>query len=71
MSIMKQFRLKQELSQEEMAKKLNISPNGYRNYESGKRMLPTDVLIRFLKLRNYPSDEKLVEVLESICKNKH
>ncbi len=71
MSIMKQFRLKQELSQEEMAKKLNISPNGYRNYESGKRMLPTDVLIRFLKLRNYPSDEKLVEVLESICENKH
>ena len=71
MSIMKQFRLKQELSQEEMAKKLDISPNGYRNYESGKRMLPTDVLIRFLKLRNYPSDEKLVEVLESICENKH
>ena len=71
MSIMKQFILKQELSQEEMAKKLNISPNGYRNYESGKRMLPTDVLIRFLKLRNYPSDEKLVEVLESICENKH
>lgn len=71
MSIMKQFRLKQELSQEEMAKKLNISPNGYRNYESGKRMLPMDVLIRFLKLRNYPSDEKLVEVLESICENQH
>lgn len=71
MSIMKQFRLKQELSQEEMAKKLDISPNGYRNYESGKRMLPMDVLIRFLKLRNYPSDEKLVEVLESICENQH
>lgn len=71
MSIMKQFRLKQELSQEEMAKKLNISPNGYRNYENGKRMLPMDVLIRFLKLRNYPSDEKLVEVLESICENQH
>ena len=69
MSMLKQFRLKKELSQEEMAKKLKLSVNGYRNYESGKRMIPIDVLIRFLKLRNCPSNEKLVEVLESICEN--
>lgn len=69
MSMLKQFRLKQELLQEDMAKKLNINICTYRNYESGKRMIPIDVLIKFLKLRNYPSDEKLVEVLESICEN--
>ena len=66
MSMLKKLRRDLCLTQEEMAKKLNISPNGYRNYESGKRMLPYDVLIRFLKLRGKEQDLELVEVLEEL-----
>lgn len=49
-----------------MAKKLNISINAYRNYELGKRTLPYNVLINFLKLRNYEKDLELVKVLEEL-----
>ena len=66
MSMMRKLRRSLCLTQEEMAKKLDISPNAYRNYESGKRMLPYDVLIRFLKLRNDERDLELVKVLEEL-----
>ena len=66
MSMLKKLRRDLCLTQEEMAQKLNISANGYRNYESGKRMLPYDVLIRFLKLRNYEQDLEVVKVLEEL-----
>lgn len=67
MSMIKQLRLELELSQEEMAKKLNISINAYRNYETGKRKLPYNVLTRFLKLRSYKQDLELVKILEELC----
>ena len=67
MSMIKRLRLKKELSQEEMAKQLNISTNAYRNYESGARLLPTDVLMRFLQMRGEPQDIELVEILEEVC----
>lgn len=67
MSMIKQLRLELELSQEEMAKKLNISINAYRNYETGKRKLPYNVLTRFLKLRSYEQDLELVKILEELC----
>lgn len=70
MSMLKKIRLEKELSQEEMAKKLEISPNGYRNYESGKRLLPTDVLIKVLQIRGYEDDLKLVAILEELCVKK-
>ncbi len=66
MSMLRKLRRDLGLTQEEMAKKLNISPNAYRNYESGKRMLPYDVLIRFLKLRNNEKDLELVGILEEL-----
>lgn len=66
MSMMRKLRRNLCLTQEEMAKKLDISPNAYRNYESGKRMLPYDVLVRFLKLRNDERDLELVKVLEEL-----
>lgn len=66
MSMLKKLRRDLCLTQEEMAQKLNISTNGYRNYESGKRMLPYDVLIRFLKLRNYEQDLEVIKVLEEL-----
>ena len=67
MSMIKKLRLKKELSQEEMAKQLNISTNAYRNYESGTRLLPTDVLMRFLQMRGEPQDIELVKILEEVC----
>lgn len=67
MSMIKKLRLELVLTQEEMAKKLDISINAYRNYESGKRMLPYNILIRFLKLRGYQQDLELVKILEDIC----
>lgn len=66
MSMIRKFRRDLGLTQEEMAKKLNISPNAYRNYELGKRMLPYDVLVRFLKLRNDKRDLELVSILEEL-----
>lgn len=67
MSMYKRFRLEKELSQEEMAQKLKISTNAYRNYESGERLMPTDVLMRFLRIRATDSDMVLADVLEEVC----
>lgn len=67
MSMFKQFRLEKELSQEEMAKKLKISTNAYRNYESGERLMPVDVLQRFLQMRSRPQDIELAGILEEVC----
>ncbi len=66
MSMIKKLRMDLGLRQEEMAEKLDISINAYRNYETGKRMLPYNVLIRFLKLRNNEKDLEMVKVLEEI-----
>lgn len=70
MSILKKFRLEKELSQEEMAKKLDIHANAYRNYEIGKRMMPTNVLMKFLRLRAEANDLELANLLEEICGSK-
>lgn len=67
MSMFKQFRLGKELSQEEMAQKLKISTNAYRNYESGERLIPTDVLMRFLRMRAREQDIMLADILEEVC----
>lgn len=66
MTLYKKFRIENELSQKEMAKKLNISINAYRNYELGIRTMPSEILIKFLELRNCGDDYKLVEVLKEI-----
>lgn len=70
MSIFKKFRLEKELSQEEMAKKLGIHINAYRNYEIGKRMMPGNVLMKFLRLRAEANDLELADLLEEICESK-
>lgn len=69
MTILKQYRLNNELSQEYMAGKLGISLNAYRNYEIGKRTIPYLALIKFLKLRGLASDIKLAKSLEEICQD--
>lgn len=66
MSMIKKLRLDLGLTQEEMAEKLDISINAYRNYELGKRQLPYNVLIKFLKLRGFKQDLELVKILEEL-----
>ena len=65
--MIKKLRLDLGLTQEEMADKLDISTNAYRNYENGIRVLPYNVLINFLKLRAYEEDLRLVDILEELC----
>jgi transcriptional regulator with XRE-family HTH domain len=65
MTILKEYRINNELGQKEMADKLNCSIASYRLYEKGKKTMSRDVIKEFLKLRAYPSDLELVKVLES------
>lgn len=71
MSILKKYRIENKINQKDMAKKLNCSLEGYRNYETGKRILPPNVLAKFLQLRAYPSDLKLLEALEEFYDKKN
>lgn len=64
--MIKRLRLDLGLTQEEMAEKLNISTNAYRNYENGIRVLPYNVLINFLKLRSSDEDLRLLNTLEGL-----
>lgn len=66
MTILKEYRINNDMVQKEMADKLNISLPAYRNYENGKRILPTDILLTFLKLRDWEEDKNLIKVLEEI-----
>ena len=70
MTILKEYRINNELAQKEMADKLGCSVPAYRNYENGKRVIPHDVLLKFFKLRAYPEDLQMAEVLEEMCNEK-
>lgn len=45
-----------DLTQSDVAKMLNCTQVGYSYYETGKRDVPTDVLIRLAKLYNTSTD---------------
>ena len=64
MTILKEYRINNDLGQKEMADKLKCSFQTYRNYENGKRTMPYNVLAKFLQLRALESDLKLLEALE-------
>lgn len=66
MRILKEYRLKERYKQKDMAEKLNINLNTYRNYELGKRTMPYNVLADFLILRNEEDDIKLAKILKDI-----
>ena len=66
MTILKEYRINNNLGQQEMAKKLKCSLPAYRNYELGKRIIPHNVLINFLKIRGKEQDLELVTTLEEI-----
>lgn len=66
MTILKEFRIDNELGQKEMADKLKCSLPAYRNYENGKRTLPSETLMLFLRLRGEESDVRLSNIIEEI-----
>lgn len=66
MTIYKKYRLENNLTQKEMAKKLNININTYTNYENGRRGMPYNLLADFLLLRGYAEDIKLAKILKGI-----
>ena len=45
-----------DLTQREVAKKLNCSQQVYSNYELGQRDIPTDILIKLSSLYNVSAD---------------
>ena len=64
MTILKEYRINNNLGQQEMANKLDCSLPAYRNYELGKRIVPHNVLINFLKMRGKEQDLELATALE-------
>ena len=45
-----------DLTQKQVAKKLNCSQQVYSNYELGQRDIPTDILIKLSSLYNVSTD---------------
>ena len=68
MTLLKQYRLENKISQKEMAKKLNINVYTYVNYETGRRRIPYNLLADFLELRGNEDDLKLAMILKGIEK---
>ena len=62
--MLRQYRVEKKYTQKEMANRLNINLNTYRNYELGKRVMPYSILAKFLILRGYKDDIKLAKILE-------
>lgn len=64
--MLKEYRVANRFTQKEMATKLNLNINTYRNYELGKRCMPYETLANFLELRGYEDDLKLAKILKEI-----
>ena len=45
-----------DLTQQDVAKILNISQRGYSHYETGNNDIPTEILIKLAKLYNTSTD---------------
>ena len=52
----RELREDNDLTQKQLAKKLNCSQQVYSNYELGQRDIPTDILIKLSKLYNVSTD---------------
>ncbi len=53
---LKELREENNVSQKEIAEFLNIKQNTYSQYETGKRQLPIDVLIKLAKFYKTTTD---------------
>ena len=52
----RELREDNDLTQKQVAKKLNCSQQVYSNYELGQRDIPTDILIKISKIYNVSTD---------------
>lgn len=68
---LREERIAQNLTQEDMAKKLGITRQAYGNYETGKRDVDSQTLVNLVKILNVSSDYllDLSDYKESIMKN--
>ena len=66
MTILKQLRLREKKTQDEMAKLLGINKSRYCSYERGIRTIPPCILKKILLLRGCDEDKKMVKVLEEV-----
>ncbi|WIM38636.1 helix-turn-helix transcriptional regulator [Paenibacillus sp. PK4536] len=53
---LREERITQNLTQEDMAKKLGITRQAYGNYETGKRDVDSQTLVNLVKILNVSSD---------------
>ena len=67
-SKLKNFRINNKYTQQQMADLLNITLRAYRNYEYGNRQMPYKVLSKFLYIRNNKNDRELSEILNEYIK---
>ncbi len=52
----RELREDNDLTQKQLAEKLNCSQQVYSNYELGQRDVPTDILIKLAKFYNVSTD---------------
>ena len=52
----RELREDNDLTQKQMAEKLNCSQQVYSNYELGQRDIPTDILIKLAKIHHVSTD---------------
>ena len=53
---LKELREDNDLKQSEISEKLNLTQAAYSYYETGKRNIPNEILIKFAKLYNTSTD---------------
>lgn len=63
-SKIKEYRIKNRYTQQDMSDALGISKRSYVNYELGIRTMPYEVLSKFLYIRNEGVDRELSQILE-------
>lgn len=56
MNRLKDLREDNDLSQNKISRKLNITQAAYSYYESGKRNIPNEILIKLAKIYNTSTD---------------
>lgn len=67
---LREERIAQNLTQEDMAKKLGITRQAYGNYETGKRDVDSQTLVNLVKILNISSDYLLnIDDLKESNKN--
>lgn len=64
--MLKEYRLKHNLTQQQMADLLKIDFTCYSRIENHKRKMSIELLIKFLEIRNEANDEFIISVLKSI-----